>query len=79
MQSLVADTLKAWREAERVLTGMSPLDPNHDTIRAIVVELRAMYAKVSESNDLSAEAISQWRSRLAEAVDALARARAEPA
>ena len=79
MQSLIADTLKAWREAERVLTSLPPIDPNHETIRGLVIELRAMYARLSESTDLSAEAAARWRTQLETSTQLLTSVRGESA
>ena len=79
MQSLIADTLKAWREAERVLNSLSPVDPNHETTRGLVIELRSMYAKVSEATDLSADAVAEWRAQLEKLAAALTEMRRETA
>ncbi|MEA2675962.1 MAG: hypothetical protein QOJ81_103 [Chloroflexota bacterium] len=79
MQSLIADTLRAWREAERVLTSLPPVDPNHEIIRGLVIELRSMYAKLAQSADVPAEAIADWQTQLESATTVLTRVRGESA
>ena len=79
MQSLIADTLRAWREAERILNSLSPVDPNHETTRGLVIELRSMYAKVSEASDMPADAVAKWRAQLETLSAALTEVRRETA
>lgn len=79
MQTLIVDTLRLWREAERILNNVPPMNPNHEVIRGWVVELRSMYARVSESADLSADAIAGLRAQLEAATNALTGLRGEGA
>ena len=79
MQSLIADTLKAWREAERVLLGLSPTAPEHDTVRRMVIELRAMYSKLSEPFDISEDTIASAHALLRTAAALFQSIRGEPA
>lgn len=67
VQTLIVDTLKVWREAERVLQELPPLDANHEAARLLVIELRALYAEVSEASALTAERIAGYRAVLEQA------------
>jgi hypothetical protein len=71
VQTLIVDTLKLWREAERALQERPPVDPNHEAIRRLVIDLRAMYADWSEAAAMSAEMIAAGRARLEEARERL--------
>jgi hypothetical protein len=64
VQTLIVDTLKVWREAERVLQNMPPAHPDHETVRRLVIELRAMYADLSETPAAAAEIVAQGRARI---------------
>ena len=75
MQSLIADTLKAWREAEGVLSSLSPVDPGHEITRGLVIELRSLYASLSEATDVSADALATWRAQLERLATALSEVR----
>ena len=79
MQTLIADTLKAWREAERVLQGLPPTDPAHDQVRRLVIDLRAMYAQLSESVDISEATAQRGRALIASATELFKNVRGEPA
>jgi hypothetical protein len=45
--TLVEETLTVWREAERLLKTMPPLQPDHESVRMLVIELRDLYAALS--------------------------------
>lgn len=79
MQSLIADVLKSWREAERLLESLSPTDPDHDMVRDLVIELRAQYAHLSESAEVPQSTIQQVRALLESAADLFGQSRGEPA
>lgn len=64
MQTLIADTLKAWREAERALEVVPPGDPKHETVRKLVIELRSVYADLSAGQALSADGIASKRAHV---------------
>jgi hypothetical protein len=64
VQTLIVDTLKTWREAERVLQSIPPAHPDHDAVRRLVIELRAMYADLSETPAAAADVIAQGRARI---------------
>jgi hypothetical protein len=70
VQNLIVDTLKVWREAERVLQALPPIDPNHEIVRRLVIDLRAMYADLSEKA-ATADVVAAARARLEEAKEHL--------
>jgi hypothetical protein len=49
--AIVADTLRAWREAERLLDAFPPGTTDHETVRLLIVELRGIYAGLTEAKD----------------------------
>ncbi len=71
MQGLIVDTLKAWREAERVLELLPPADPKHETVRKLVIELRSLYADVSAAQALSTDGIASKRTHVEDARERL--------
>jgi hypothetical protein len=73
VQTLIVDTLKTWREAERLLQAMPPAHPDHDSVRRLVIELRAMYADLSETPATAAEIVAQGRARIEAAREQLRR------
>jgi hypothetical protein len=80
VQTLIVDTLKTWREAERLLQDLPPVDPDHETVRRLVIELRTMYASLSEARDLTGDVISRSRAKIEDARALLRRvAPGEPA
>ena len=52
MRTLVADTLAAWRQAERVLEQSEVGSADHETARMAVVELRDLYQLLTERTGL---------------------------
>ena len=52
MRTLVADTLAAWRQAERVLEQSEVGSPDHETARIAVAELRDLYQLLTERTGL---------------------------
>lgn len=71
MQTLIVDTLKVWREAERALEVVPPADPKHENVRKLVIELRSLYADLSSAQSVSAEVIASKRARVEEAREEL--------
>lgn len=71
MQTLIVDTLKVWREAERALEVVPPADPKHETVRKLVIELRSLYADLSASQAATAEVIASKRARVEDAREEL--------
>ena len=49
--AIVADTLRAWREAERLLDALPPGSPDHETARLLIAELRSVYVDLTERAD----------------------------
>jgi hypothetical protein len=80
VQTLIVDTLKTWREAERLLQDLPPVDPDHETVRLLVIQLRTMYASLSESRDPTSDVIERGRAQIDDARALLRRVRrTEPA
>ncbi len=52
MRTLVAETLAAWRHAERVLEQSEVGSPDHETAQLAVVELRDLYQLLTERTGL---------------------------
>jgi hypothetical protein len=71
VQALIVDTLKIWREAERALEVVPPTDPKHESVRKLVIELRALYADLSGAQALSDEVIASKRGRVEDAREEL--------
>ena len=49
MARLVEEVLQTWRLAERLLEELPPIDPDHETVRLYVTELRSLYRDLTES------------------------------
>lgn len=41
------EALATWRDAERLLDELPPLDPDHETVRLAVVSLRQTYQEIT--------------------------------
>ena len=52
---LVAETLSAWREAERMVERLSPGTRDHETARLLAMELHALYIDLTEQRGESDE------------------------
>ena len=63
---LIEDTLHTWREAERLLTQLSPVEPAYEAVRQIVVGLQASYSRLS-MQDLTADILAECRLTLDQA------------
>ena len=46
--TIVADALEAWREAERLLDRLTPLDRDHETVALAVASLRQTYQDLTD-------------------------------
>ena len=46
--TIVEDALEAWREAERLLDRLTPLDPDHETVALAVASLRETYQNLTD-------------------------------
>ncbi len=79
MQTLIRDTLDAWREAERTLESMPPSSPDHETVTLVIVELRETYQRLTDSRDVSREIVDRCRVIVDDARGLLLRAHGERA
>ena len=52
MRTLVAETLAAWRQAERVLEQSEIGSPDHETAQMAVTELRDLYHRLTQRTGL---------------------------
>jgi hypothetical protein len=71
VQTLIVDTLKVWREAERALEVVPPADPRHDRVRMLVIELRSLYADLSAAQALPADMVASKQARVEDAREEL--------
>jgi hypothetical protein len=46
--TIVEDALKAWREAERLLDRLPPVDPDHESVALAAASLRLTYQKLTD-------------------------------
>ena len=46
--TIVEDALEAWREAERLLDQLTPIDPDHETVALAVASLRETYQNLTD-------------------------------
>ena len=60
-QELVAETLSAWREAERILERLTPGTPDHETARLLALELHALFVELTQQRDASAARLMSSR------------------
>jgi hypothetical protein len=58
MPTAIEEVLSAWREAERLLESLPPLDPDHETVRLMVVRLQETYRTLTLIGADTAMAIS---------------------
>lgn len=71
MQTLIVDTLKVWREAERALEVVPPADPKHERVRKLVIELRSLYSDLSAAQSLPADVIASKQAYIEDAREEL--------
>jgi hypothetical protein len=71
VQTLIVDTLKVWREAERALEVVPPADPKHERVRMLVIELRSLYSDLSAAQSMPAEVIASKRACIEDAREQL--------
>lgn len=65
MSRLVEEVLNTWRDAERLLGELAPVDPDHETIELSVVALRDVYSRLTADRELSDEALAASQETLA--------------
>jgi hypothetical protein len=68
---LVAETLRAWRDAERLLDRLPPGTPDHETARLLVLELHALFVELTEHQGESTERLTSSRSTIVHARELL--------
>ena len=71
MQTLIVDTLKVWREAERALEVVPPADPKHERVRMLVIELRSLYSDLSAAQSLPGDVIARKQACIEDAREQL--------
>jgi len=59
--ALVADTLSAWREAERALGRLPPGSHGYETARQLTLELHDLFVELTEARDDSAAQLTSSR------------------
>jgi hypothetical protein len=79
VSTLVEDVLGAWREGERLLGRLGPLDPDHDTVSMSVSQMRHLYQQITARGDdtrqmlsLNAATVERTRELLARIEERLA-------
>jgi hypothetical protein len=71
VQTLIVDTLKVWREAERALEVVPPADPKHERVRKLVIELRSLYSDLSAAPSLPADMMASKKACIEDAREQL--------
>ena len=51
MPSLVEEVLGTWRERERLLGDLEPLDPDRETVQLSIATLRQLYADLTDRRE----------------------------
>jgi hypothetical protein len=72
----VEEVLALWREAERVLDGLPLGDPERPHLNAEIVEIRAIYARLTEAVDATYTGLASSREQMESATRTLVRVRA---
>lgn len=70
---LVAETLRAWRDAERFLESVPPDTPDHETALLLVAQLRQLYGELTTAGDASETRLRASTALVARATATLAR------
>ena len=76
-RTAVAQALDAWRDAERLLLELPPVDPDHETVQLLVVELRATYEVLTSRSEITATSIAASQASVADARRLVARIRGD--
>jgi len=61
---LVAETLSAWRDAERLLDRLPPGTHDHETARLLVIQLHALFVELTDHRGDSDERLASSRSTI---------------
>jgi len=75
--ALVAEALRAWREAERVLDAIPANSPDHETARLLVRDLRDLYAELTEEKATGAAHLRSGEATISRATEILGRVRVD--
>lgn len=77
---LIEKALSEWRDGERLLRDLPRLDPDHETVRRIVIDLRDTYKRLSQASAESRDVISECEQTVERAHEMLAtvRGRVDP-
>jgi hypothetical protein len=65
--TMVEEVLATWRDAERLLDTLSPVGPEHETVRLTVVGLQASYRDLTGERARTEEVIAASRATMVEA------------
>jgi hypothetical protein len=76
--TMVEEILATWREAERLLDSLPPVNPDHETVRLAVVRLQATYRQLTSDTAQTEEIIASSRATIAEAHQVLEHIRSKP-
>lgn len=63
----VEELLSVWRDAERLLDTLPPMSPDHEAVRAAVVEVRSAYQRVTGGQPVTDEALAMAATRVRDA------------
>jgi hypothetical protein len=58
---LIERALAEWRDGERLLRDLPPINPEHETVRLEVIRLRDTYRRLSELSPDSSDQIAECR------------------
>jgi hypothetical protein len=65
------ETLRAWREGERLLETLPPLTPDHETVRLAIIQLRSTYQRVATLKAATHDVLASNRALMEEALDVI--------
>lgn len=72
---LIERALATWREAERLLRELPPVDADHETVRLEVVRLREAYTRLTDRSSDAAETMASCRATIDNAHQVIAAVR----
>lgn len=76
MSRQVEELLRVWREGERLLAELPPLDPDHERVRHVVAVMSHLYQDLTAEGGNTPDAIHSSTDTIVAARLTLARARA---
>jgi hypothetical protein len=77
MSTAVEEVLSAWREAERLLESLPPVDPDHETVKMTVARLRDTYQTMAALGPETPRTVVATADTVVEARDLFAAIRAK--